>query len=227
MKLDSLNVLALLAGYANAHGFLYAPEIIDFSKPIPPSNVRGIEKITYLVDSLRIPNTAGLCRGLMTTKAPVPMTLEPGKETGVTLAFNTKGEHVGKCKLEIFNQNMTSPVVIADGVECATLEHHGFNSTIECPGRVPANLVSDDMCLFQWKFIPKSIPKCESCVLRWSWTGTHMEPYEDYENCMDVKIVKSPPMNQKREDRALDSSARQLGSLSTLVIACLLFICLY
>jgi hypothetical protein len=180
-------VLSLGILSVRAHGFFYSADLIDFSRPIPKSNVRGIEKLTNGIDTLRNPNTAGLCRGLTTAKDPSPMNLEAGKESGVTMAFSVNAHHKGKCKLEIYDQNMKSPVVLAED-ECATLERT-YSNTGECQGRVPADLTTNDMCLTHWKFVPRQIPNCERCVLRWTWSAVHRLPAEEYENCIDVTIV--------------------------------------
>jgi predicted carbohydrate-binding protein with CBM5 and CBM33 domain len=129
-----------------AHGYMSSPP------------VRGIEKESYSVDSLKAPNWSGrLCRG------------EPaGKITNigstVTLGFTITAPHVGMCTVYILDANLGNPQKIAEKLDCAA------------PGKVGPWTIN----------IPSNITGRK--VIRWYWEAAHVTPHEPYENCADIII---------------------------------------
>lgn len=191
-----LALAATLTSTVSAHGFLYGPGSLSSGQE---GTVRDIGKINYEIDSLRNPNSGGnFCRGAG-KGAVTPISLSSGQDFTVTLALSNGAQHVGDCWVEIVDANDTSKKVqIAGPVQCALPPvaqgdtNKGSGADQQCGGKLPKNLVTNDMCLNTWTFKPQNVDqiKCKDCILRWTWHATHISTSnpEKYENCADVTV---------------------------------------
>ncbi|KAJ3052617.1 hypothetical protein HK097_005983 [Rhizophlyctis rosea] len=193
-----VNLLAFAAAFTSsvsAHGFMYGPGSLSSGQE---GTVRDIGKINYQIDSLRNPNSAGFCRGAG-KGAVTPISLSSGEDFTITLALSNGAQHIGDCWVEIVDANDSSnKVQIAGPVQCAlppvaqSNTDKGSGADQQCGGRLPKNLVTNDMCLNTWTFKPQNVDqiKCKDCILRWIWHATHISTSnpEVYENCADVTV---------------------------------------
>lgn len=169
---------------ALGHGFLYSP------RP------RGYQEISYAIDNLRNPTGQGSqCRGKSPDGAISTINIVPGGQFKVTLALSIGAEHIGHCSLELYNEQGTKKIDLASNVMgCAS--SNGFKqkspgASSQCPGQIPQNLVTDDMCLKEWSVqLPSSLNGLDfnRGYLRWTWTAQHITPNEFFVNCADVII---------------------------------------
>ncbi|KAJ3258054.1 hypothetical protein HK103_004047 [Boothiomyces macroporosus] len=190
---------AVLFNLVNGHGFLVHPGPIEDAKKYHA--VRNYDAISTDISSLRNPDATRLmCRGA--PKGPVtPITLQNGQPFTVTCAFSINAFHVGPCSVDIIDaDNPNSVVEIGSQMGCArppfakvnTDGMAGHPATSICPDAVPADLITNDMCLSEWTFTVQNADqiKCKNCILRWNWEGRHIStPGEFYQNCADVDIT--------------------------------------
>jgi hypothetical protein len=192
----------LLVSSAFSHGFLVHPGQLTGTP-----GVRNYAAISTAIDSLRSPfasspaaafsDDSHLCRGA--SKGPVtPISVKNGADFTITMAFSNGAQHVGPCAVQIMEDgDLSSAVTISPPGECARTPiaqsdtDKGLPASNQCSGRLPPNLVTDDMCLNTWTFkvINADKIKCTNCVLRWKWAAEHVLPTrENYENCADVSL---------------------------------------
>ncbi|KAI8913018.1 hypothetical protein DFJ77DRAFT_431640 [Powellomyces hirtus] len=185
----------------SAHGFLSGIGRLSSSER---GQVRNYDLIDRQIDSLRNPTEGGLCRGAPRRK-PVPLSLTEGGSLTLTQAFSIGAQHIGPCAVEIIDAKDTSKKVTLTSVSgdrgCAVQPlaqfdtNKGSDAKSQCNGKIPAGLVTNDMCLHYWTFETKNVNKitCTDCILRWTWDGTHISKSnpERYENCIDVTITKN------------------------------------
>lgn len=149
-----MNVLLLLgiAGSVNAHGFLF------YAGPMPSADTRGAVRnydlVDHQIDSLRNPYSGtSICRGAP-ARPPIPIQLSDGQDFEVTLAFSLGAQHIGPCNVEIRDaDDLSKPgVLIASAPSdsgCAVRPLAQFSTdklssaTNQCPGKVPAGLVTN------------------------------------------------------------------------------------
>lgn len=142
---SALVAVSAISGVA-AHGYMSSPP------------VRGIQKISYAIDSLKSPNWGGqLCRG-----EPAGTVTNVG--SAVTLGFTITAPHVGMCTVYILDPDLTNSQQIAQKLDCAA------------PGKIEPWTIT----------IPSTITGRK--VIRWYWEAAHVTPHEPYENCADVNI---------------------------------------
>ncbi|KAI8589775.1 hypothetical protein BDZ88DRAFT_128714 [Geranomyces variabilis] len=193
---------ALLASSVSAHGFLSGIGKLSSSER---GQVRDYNKINVQIDDLRNPleGNTQLCRGA--AKGPVvPLTLTEGGELTLTQAFSLGAQHIGPCAVEIVDaknpNNKVTLVSVTGANGCARPPIAQFDTdkasaaTNQCHGKIPAGLVTNDMCLHYWTFKTQNVNKitCTDCILRWTWAGEHISKTnpELYENCIDVRVTK-------------------------------------
>ncbi|KAJ3175784.1 hypothetical protein HDU87_005778 [Geranomyces variabilis] len=199
----------------SAHGFLSGIGTLSSSQR---GQVRDYNKINVQIDDLRNPlaGNSQLCRGA--AKGPVvPLDLSSGSLT-LTQAFSLGAQHIGPCAVEIIDANDHNnkvTIASANGLDgCARPPIAQFDTdklspaTNQCHGKIPAGLVTNDMCLQYWTFQTQNVDKitCTDCILRWTWSGEHISVTnpEKYENCIDVKVTKNgstpPPVDVPNPD---------------------------
>ncbi|KAI9093006.1 hypothetical protein DFS34DRAFT_631267 [Phlyctochytrium arcticum] len=196
----ALVAAALAISSVNAHGFLSG---IGRLSPSERGQVRGYSQINSAIDNLRNP-ASSFCRG--TAKGTqVPVTLSNGGSLTLTQAFSIGAQHIGPCAVEIVDANNPADRVTITKVDgdqgCArpplaqSDSDKSAPATSQCPGRQPAGLVTNDMCLHYWTFNVQNADKikCTDCILRWTWDGTHISRTnpEHYENCIDIKLTRT------------------------------------
>ncbi|KAI8907981.1 hypothetical protein EDD86DRAFT_247935 [Gorgonomyces haynaldii] len=196
-------LVSIFVSSVSAHGFMVDIQPIrDISQPA----VYNYDAISNNIDSLRSPSGNGpLCRGQRGTKSR-NLNLVNGQPMTVTSAFSIGAQHIGPCQIEIMQRNKPSTAVVIAQGDCArppaeggklaqTSTYKTSGADAQCPGRIPPNLVTNDMCLNEWTFEVQNADRvrCTDCVLRWTWTAQHISVYEPefYENCLDVTLSTS------------------------------------
>jgi hypothetical protein len=169
-----------------SHGFLFNPNVHFNDYGV----VRNIEKIDIEIDLLRNPTSID-CTTLSESEK-VLLQLENGKPHTVLMAISIGAQHVGKCLVEIIDADTNEIVILSnDQQDCAKRVVFSSTSDVDCI--IPKGLVTNDMCLQEWTFIPINVElvKCNNCILKWTWTATHITPFEHFETCVDVDFIKS------------------------------------
>jgi hypothetical protein len=204
-----IHLLPVLCAFVYSHGFLYAPGPLSDSQANP--SVRDYAAVSYAIDELRNPVATqngdafvskASCRYTFRGKR-VPIQLSNGADFAVTMAFSVGAQHIGPCIVQIMEDgNPASAVTISPRESCARPPLAQFDTVKEsaasqCPGKIPKGLVTDDMCLHEWRFKLSNVDKikCKNCVLRWAWSAEHMMPArEEFESCVDVEIGQPAPV---------------------------------
>jgi len=138
-------VILALPALVSAHGYLSTP---------PP---RGADKESTDVDSLKAPDTLGMCRGEPQGQLTSAVAGGP-----LTLGFTITAPHVGPCAVYLMNPDFSGMQQIDSKMDCAA------------PGKVGPWTVQ----------LPASAQG--HMVLRWTWEGQHVTPSEHYEQCVDL-----------------------------------------
>ncbi|KAI9596918.1 hypothetical protein BDF19DRAFT_437202 [Syncephalis fuscata] len=169
---SALVALSAISSVA-AHGYMSTPP------------VRGIQKESYSVDSLKAPNWGGaLCRG-------EPAGTVTTVSNTVTLGFTITAPHVGLCQVFILDADLTNSVKVAEKLDCAA------------PGKVGPWTIT----------IPSNITGRK--VIRWYWSAAHVTPNEPYENCADVNIGGSSTGSNPAPEATSTTSTTTPASTST------------
>ena len=183
------------ANSVNSHGFLFYPGSLP--DPSTPGAIRNIGVIDHEIDSIRNPmSSPKLCRGASKGKV-TEIRLDGNSDFTITMAISNGAQHIGPCWVEIIDANN-----ITDSVEIASVNGQrgcvvkpiaafetdkGSPASNQCPGKVPAGLVTNDMCLTTWTFKPTNVDKikCIECILRWKWDAQHISETNP-EKCMSL-----------------------------------------
>lgn len=180
----SIKVIQLLQLFqiVTSHGFLFSPNIKNIG------SIRGIENIAYNIDLLRNPTSidcSTLSKGKQTS-----IELNENEYHSVYIAASIGAQHKGLCRMEVIDPNTGEIIEIANENNCVS-KGHIFKSINDPKCIIPDKLVTNDMCLLKWSFIPKNIKdiKCKTCILKWIWNGEHVIPHEHFENCADIIIT--------------------------------------
>lgn len=173
----------LFISIVNGHGFMLSPTSQNIG------SVRDISKMNYQIDSLRNPTLVD-CNTLPKSSL-VSVSLVKNKKYTVTLAISVSAQHVGPCELHIIDPDTSDDVIIAKNENCVS-SGTIFESTSDPNCEIPDGLVTNDMCVVKWSFCPSNLDKitCTECIMKWVWTAKHMEPYEHFETCVDVLLLK-------------------------------------
>ncbi|KAJ3023857.1 UNVERIFIED_CONTAM: hypothetical protein HDU68_008426 [Siphonaria sp. JEL0065] len=180
----------------NAHGFLYGPNGLKDTATL--GSIRNYQKISFQIDDLRSPSGTAVCRNAPVSAQRAPVTLgKSGSTHTVAVAFSIGAMHVGECHVDIIDPATNKAVRIGqiDGPNgCARLGQIP-NSPGQCPNGMPKNLITNDMCAFDWTFTLMNVEQitCTNCILRWGWSATHISTTnpELYQNCVDIVLTKS------------------------------------
>jgi hypothetical protein len=153
-----------------AHGFLAG--LVDCDTKEFKHFVRNYRAISFNIDSLRNPTQLNTCRN---TQMETSFKITQNSNICVALAISNGAEHVGGCNL-FLNDKMID-------TKTSCLSHLTKGS---CGNSNIPQLVTNDMCLFYYNYIPDI--ETESGILKWSWTATHLgvNNPEFYENCLDI-----------------------------------------
>lgn len=153
-----------------AHGFLAG--LVDCDTKEFKHFVRNYRAISFNIDSLRNPTQLNTCRN---TQIETPFKITQNSNICVALAISNGAEHIGGCKLYMNNK------LIDTKDSCLSQLTKGGCGNSNIP-----QLVTNDMCLFYYNYIPDV--ELESGILKWSWTATHLgvNNPEFYENCLDI-----------------------------------------
>jgi hypothetical protein len=138
--------------YVSAHGMLY------YAGPMPSPGTRGAVRnydlVDNQIDSLRNPLSGpSICRGAP-ARSPIPISLSENEDFEVTMALSIGAQHIGACAVEILDaDDLSKPgVVIASAPSdagCARPPIAQFDTdklspaASQCPGKVPAGLVTN------------------------------------------------------------------------------------
>ena len=166
--------LLLLITFVNSHGLLYTP--------IP----RGYDLVTTNIDSLRNPNTDGLCRGLTQKDSVSELILVEGESFEIELSIGKSAGHIGYCNVELYDYSDNLMFTLASDVDgCGVLANP---ESCESP--------DDDLLDSCLKVMSIDVPNLSGFTegyLRWYWKALHILPtVEEFENCADVKVTFFP-----------------------------------
>lgn len=132
--------------------------------------IRGAEKKNVNIDSIRNPNSAGLCRGepkgKVTNVSPGPLTLQ----------FEISAPHIGPCEVYLLDANLGNSKKIASKMNCASPPGPW---TVDIPSDVSGHHV------LRWTWDAQHISKSDP---------------EKYENCSDLNISGNGGGKGKKEE---------------------------
>ncbi|KAJ3221115.1 hypothetical protein HDU81_010876 [Chytriomyces hyalinus] len=214
MLAATIAALLLAPHLAYAHGFMYGPNGLKDDATL--GAVRNFNRIYNGIDVLRnkVNDPSIMCNG-----APVANRVDVafggnGDSHTIALALSLGAQHIGECHVDLIDPATGKVVRIADipgpnGCAVASNLSPSLNTnkaspaTSQCPNNIPKNLVTNDMCAFDWTFKLKNMDQveCTDCILRWGWTAVHTAPIEIYETCSDIRVIKKggnvPPVPSK------------------------------
>ncbi|TPX68478.1 hypothetical protein CcCBS67573_g07154 [Chytriomyces confervae] len=234
MLAATITALLMLPHLAHAHGFMYGPNGLKDDATL--GAVRNFNRINNGIDALRnkVNDPSIMCNGTPVSKRVDVSFGGNGDSHTIALALSLGAQHIGECHVDLIDPATGKVVRIADipgpnGCAVASNLSPSLNTnkaspaTSQCPNNIPKNLVTNDMCAFDWTFKLKNMDQveCTDCILRWGWTAVHTAPIEIYETCSDIRVTKkggnvpvSPPVPSKSP-----SSQSKLPSPTTTTVA--------
>ncbi|KAJ3291828.1 hypothetical protein HDU76_007222, partial [Blyttiomyces sp. JEL0837] len=223
LLLSILILLSALPLKVYTHGTLISPNGLGSPGMYM---VRNYDKIATNIDALRsslISNTGlNVCRNAPVSSQRANVVFGPSGSTHtITMAFSVGAMHVGPCSVEIIDPATgihTEITSIAGPQGCARPgpsvqpnidTDKSAPASVQCPGRIPQGLRTDDMCMYTWTFVLKNVEKiaCKKCVLRWMWEATHLSPSEFFETCSDINLTINGGSQQSSQVNTISNTA--------------------